>query len=129
MIILLFNLMITTFQKEFQIPDAKLIVMLRNPVSRAYSFYNYFMDKKIGGKFETILPYDNNKQVESIIKGGKSSDEKKEYFKYCNVSFESRIAEEYNLLSYCKYFNENWNPLPVCLIHSNYSYFILISFY
>lgn len=51
------------------VPDAKLIVLLRNPVDRAYSHYQHQV-KRVKGKTRESLPFDEAIEVEERILPG-----------------------------------------------------------
>ena len=53
-------------------PDAKILILLRNPVNRAYSEFNFIKRfYKINGDFETYIKKEilwiNNQKYESIV--------------------------------------------------------------
>jgi hypothetical protein len=83
-------------------PHVKLIVLLRDPVDRAFSHYNY-INRRIKGSFEEAI----KKEIEGIQKERKKMLKGENYIStfYRDYSFLSRGKYIEQLMAYEKYFN------------------------
>ena len=93
------------------VPDAKLILMLRNPVSRTLSYFHYFMDPvNINNNSNNNNNNNNNGQIK-YLRLPKCQME---------LEFEDILWREYDMLLNCNLFDEEWHPLPVCLFYLHF---------
>jgi len=70
-----------------KIPDAKIIVVLRNPVDRAYSLYRWMVNHG----YEWISPFEKALEIETVRKNDKSFYSNNPLYYYNYLYFESGL--------------------------------------
>ena len=126
---------LTVAEKIYKaVPDAKLILMLRNPVTRTLSYFHYFFDpKNVTHRNENVnktrqinAEGENNNNNKKNNINNMVGDYKIQSLPDCRMEleFEDLLWGEYDILLNCDLFDEEWHPLPVCFF-----YFILFYSY